>query len=226
MEKYFKQTIGKAVNESVPKRLIDLTPAQVEKLRTVASVILAVAAVATVASVAVVAPNALKLINTAKWVHKTFRKSSLSKRSAQKKALIKSFYYLKSHGYISLNKNKKGMGILISDKGRQKLASMQFKVLQTKKDKAWDGCWWFVLADIPTEDYKYQADQFRKKVKELNFFPLQRTVWVYPFDPRDEIGYISSHYGIDRFVTTLKASEVDSDDLRKLKSHFIASKII
>ena len=41
-----------------------------------------------------------------------------------------------------------------------------------------DGQWRLALADIPSNPYRPNADQFREKVKRMGLYPLQRTVWV------------------------------------------------
>lgn len=224
MKKYSKLGVSKAVKKGLPKGFLEFDANQAEKLKSVSAVILAIAGTAALATVAVVAPNALRLINSAKWAHKTY-KDSLTKRHDQKEIIRKSFYYLKSRGYIEIREKGNDSEIVVTEKGKQRLAKLDFFMLSVPKQK-WDKNWWFVLADIPTEDYKSRANAFREKLKAMGFYPLQRTVWVYPYDPREQILLIAGHYTVDRFVTTLKASVVENDDNKKLTDFFRSRNLI
>jgi DNA-binding transcriptional regulator PaaX len=97
---------------------------------------------------------------------------------------------------------------------------MSFDHLSITRPKVWNRHWWVVLADIPSKDFRVQADMFRKKLKNMEFYPLQRTVWIHPFDPRDEIDFVSVHYGIERFVTVLEATTLHADDRERLEKYF------
>jgi hypothetical protein len=218
MQRYQKIQIAKNLHKALPKRKLELDDSQIQTLRNVGEVILAIAAVAGIVTVATVAPNALQLINKLPWAKKTYR-NLLSKNRDQKKAIARAFYYIKQKSYVNLVAKGSDVQIKITSKGRKKIKLMNFNSLTVPKAK-WDGKWWFVLADIPTKEYKHSADLLREKFKAMHFYPLQRTVWVYPSDPRDEVDFISSYYGIERFVTVLQASVVDFDDEKKLKSYF------
>ncbi len=224
MQRYQKFGVAKNLHEVLPKGVLNFTDEQISKLRNVGEVLLALSAFAGIATVALVAPNALQLINKLPWARRTY-KNLLSKNREQQKAIARGFYYIKQNSYAELIEEKGQVKIKITAKGRKKIKAMNFNFLSVPKTQ-WDGKWWFVLADIPTKECRYAADLFRNKLKQMNFFPLQRTVWVYPNDPRDEIDFISSLYKIYGFVTVLQAAVVDSDDEKKLKTRFKNLKLI
>lgn len=60
----------------------------------------------------------------------------------------------------------------------------------------------------------------------MKFYPLQRTLWLYPYDPRLEIEFLIQHYGIERFVTVMEVNRLDRDDERVLKAYFENAGII
>jgi hypothetical protein len=224
MQNYQKIHVVRDLNKLVPKSSLELDDAQIQKLRNVGEVLLALTAVAGMLTVAAVAPNALQLIDKLPWARKTYR-SLLSKNRDQEKAVARAFYYIKQNSYVKLITKGENVQIKITSKGRKKIKAMNFTSLAVPKSK-WDGKWWFVLADIPTKEFKNSADLFREKLKAMHFYSLQRTVWVYPFDPRDEVDFVSAYFGIERFVTVLQASLVDPDDQKKLKNYFKLFKII
>ncbi len=181
-------------------------------------VLLGIGAVLGIASIAVIAPNALKLVNQAKWVRRTYR-SLASKKRDQKNKIVNTFYYLKRNGYVELIPNGNDYLMKITRKGQEKLSEINIRTLTIGHTNKWEGSWWVIIADIPTE-MRSQAHSFRKKIKELGLYTLQRSVWVYPFDPRDEISFIAGLNGLERYITSFKATELENEDEEKLKHFF------
>ena len=224
MSKNLKLNLSKTVKKSLPQRRFNLSTKDLEKLTSIAEVILGLGAVAGIALVTVVAPNALQLINHAPWARKTY-KSWATKPNDQRQKITRSFHYLKSRNLIELIPQGDNFLMKITEKGREKLKEMSLKTLKLHRAKRWDKNWWLVIADIPT-DLKSQADIFRKKIKNLGMFTLQKSVWVYPYDVRDEIAFISKYYNLDSYVTTIEAKTLETQDLARLKNHFKKGKVL
>lgn len=215
MHAYQKQTLTKALEKNLPQKAFRLDEGQIQQLKSAGQIVLALAAAAGVVAVAAVAPNALKLFKTVPALRRGLRKTN---RPAAR--IAQTFYYLKRRGYINLLPKDGEILMELTQKGRKRILEMSFENLSIAKEKAWDGKWWFVLADIPTKDYRSQADALRRKIRQLGLYPLQRTVWVYPFDPADEIAFVSGRLLIDRFVTILRADKIEEDDEKVLVAHF------
>jgi|SRR3989344_1908375 len=218
MIQYIKPRIARSIKLGTPKKHFELTEKQIERLKTVSQVVLAVAAVAGFVFVATVAPNVFQLLDKVSWGKRTYRSRDTKSKDRQKR-IIKSFYYLKRSGYIELVPEGNDFRMKITQKGRKKIQKMQFADLRIKTGKSWDKHWWIVIADIP-QDLRHQADNFREKLKAMKFYPLQRTVWCYPFDPLDEIDFISAYFNVDRFVTVMEVSRVDPNDEKLLLGYF------
>ncbi|MBI4049474.1 MAG: hypothetical protein HY395_01495 [Candidatus Doudnabacteria bacterium] len=77
-----------------------------------------------------------------------------------------------------------------------------------------------MLADIPSKPYRKHADFFREKLKSLGFYPLQRTVWIHPFDPRDQVEFVAAFYSLEKFVTTMEVSRLEAEDEKVIFNHF------
>jgi len=210
--------ISQAIKQTLPKDIISLTPSQIGRLKNIGEVILGLVGVAGIVSLAAIAPNALQLIDKAAWVRKTY-KNRLSKRKEQNRKLSQTFYYLKSNGYIQMEPAKDGFIVKITAKGREKTLQLNFQSMGLPKTKQWDKKWWVILSDIPT-DLRSQSDLFRKKIKSLGMMTLQRSVWIYPFDPRDEIAFVAKYYGLENYVTYIKAETLDQEDERAAKHFF------
>ena len=108
----------------------------------------------------------------------------------------------------------------LTEKAQRFMGKIGFRTIQIKKPKLWDKKWWLVAADIPTKEYRLGADQFRKKLKSMNFYFFQKSLWIYPFDPRKEIKFIAVTYGIEKFITVMEINHLDMEDESKAKQFF------
>ena len=196
--------------------LIELSAEQKEQLKTAAGAALAIIAAAGVLTIAVVAPNLFQAIDK---IYRISKRKKLSFQQKQKK-VEQTFYYLKRQGLIQIRPESKGLVARLTQKGKDKVKALNVNTLQVPKPKAWDGKWWLVAADIPTKDYRWAADLFRNKIKAMQFYPLQRTFWLYPYNPAQEIEFLTQHFGIARFVTVMEINRMDSDDEQKLKKFY------
>jgi len=198
------------------KPLFELSHEQREAIQTAAGVALAIIAVVGVVTVTAVAPNIFQAV----W---KIRRLGRGKKYTFKEKQLKTaqtFYYLKRRGLIEITSETKGLVARLTKKGRGKMEELNLQTLRVKTSKKWDGKWWVVAADIPTHDYRWAADLFRKKVKQIGFYPLQKTLWFYPYNPIKEIEYVANYFGIGQFVTAMEVSRIDKDDERKLKKFF------
>ncbi len=219
MQTYSKNSIQGIIKDGSPKQLFQLTDAEVKTISNVAQVILAVSVVAGAVTLSAIAPNIFQILNKVSWKRKTYSTFN-NKTKDQQRKIAKSFYYLKQQGYLELKKSGKDFLVNVTQKGQAKIEKIKFGSLVVPKTKKWDGHWWLVLADVPSDPYRSYADVFRQKIKSLGFYPLQRTVWLYPYDPRAQIGLISAQYNIDRFVTVMEVVSLDPQDLKVLTKFF------
>ena len=203
----------------MPKRRFELTEKQIEGLRTVGEVLLAVSIIAGTIALTVLAPNIFQVLDKMPWAKRTYRNRDTKSKDQQKK-IAKSFYYIKQKGYVRLIPEGDDFKVKITRQGRKRMEKMRFNNLQIKKLNKWDSHWWLIIADVPSKDFRRQEDYFREKLKEMKFYPLQRTVWMFPFDPRDEIDFVSAYYHIDRFVTVMEVIRMDPEDEKNARAYF------
>ncbi|MFN7088663.1 MAG: hypothetical protein ACK4NX_02515, partial [Candidatus Paceibacteria bacterium] len=58
----------------------------------------------------------------------------------------------------------------------------------------------------------------RLKLKELGFYPLQKSVFVYPFQCEEEIDFLCSVFDVRRYVLLLEVSNFEGSE--KLAYYF------
>lgn len=220
MKTYSKPELVSIIKEATHKPKLELTPNQINRLKTATDILLSIIGTAGLVMVSVVAPNALQAFNSA------FKRQGhrFPFKDRQKK-LARSFYYLKDRGYIKLKPKNKDFEIQLTDKAKNKIRKLKFDTLEIKKPLIWDRKFWQVAADIPVE-HKKAAGRLRTKLKQIGFYSLQRTLWFYPYDPRREIELLIQEYRIDRFVTIMKIAKLDYVDDKILRDHFIEAGII
>ncbi len=89
--------------------------------------------------------------------------------------------------------------IVLTEKGR--LRAMQFSIddLKIKPPARWDKKWRIVMFDVP-EKNRQARDALRGKLRELGFYELQKSVFVFPYECRDEIDFVIEIFDVRRHV--------------------------
>src|SRR3989344_2669360 len=62
--------------------------------------------------------------------------------------------------------------------------------------KKWDGLWRVVMYDIPSSQRR-ASDAFRKKLRSLGLYQLQRSVWISPYECLAELEFLCAVFEID-----------------------------
>jgi len=126
----------------------------------------------------------------------------------------RTIYNLKNKRLVNFYEN----GVIeITEKGKKKVLQFDIEEMKINIPPKWDGYWRIVIFDIP-EKFKKARNALSKKIKDLGMFPLQKSVFVYPFECRDEINFISEFFRVGKFTQYIVAKEIDSENF--LKQHF------
>lgn len=126
--------------------------------------------------------------------------------------------------YMKSNQLLKGdyeHGLQITEKGRKRLEQADFAHLRVKSRDRWDRQWRLVIYDIP-ETHKQGRNALTSKLNELGFYQLQRSTWLHPFPCRQVIAAISAHYKIDSYISYIKTSHIDNQEVivKKFKKKY------
>ncbi len=113
-----------------------------------------------------------------------------------RKRIYDTFYRLRKQGLIKISNNSSQLHIELTNEGKKKAGYFQINDLSIKKPKIWDRKWRIVIFDI-AELKKLHRDAFRGKIKELGFRPLQKSVWIHPFDCKAEIELLREFFGLN-----------------------------
>ena len=148
--------------------------------------------------IAKILPKALKEIN-----RKTFRR------------ILKEF---KHERLVDFRDEKDGtVSIVISELGEKLALRYQPEQMTIKRPSRWDKKWRLVIFDIP-ERFKNAREALRKKLKELGFVELQKSVWALPYPCENEIKFLAEFFEVSRHVRLLTVEKISMD--ADLKLHF------
>ncbi len=107
----------------------------------------------------------------------------------------------------------------ITKLGKKELLRYNIDELEIKKSKVWDDKWRMVIFDIP-EKFKNGRDALSKKLKEMGFYRLQKSVFVYPYECENEIDFIREFFDVKKFVILLRISTMGEYYDLILKKYF------
>lgn len=143
-------------------------------------------------------------------------KANKSFRRYPKPRIADTFARLKREGLVETVRRNGQIYIKLTDKGEKKAGFYQINSLKIKKPKKWDDKWRIVIFDI-SELKRSHREAFRGKLKELGFKSLQKSVWVHPFQCKDEIALLRDFFGLEKNdIRIIVAEEIEnSADLKK-----------
>jgi DNA-binding transcriptional regulator PaaX len=107
----------------------------------------------------------------------------------------------------------------ITKLGRRELLKYNMDDLKITIPKTWDGEWRMVIFDVP-EKFGAGRRALSKKLKELGFYRLQKSVFVYPYECENEIDFIREFFNIRKFVISLRMPTMGEYHDLILKRHF------
>ena len=139
-------------------------------------------------------------------------------KKSEKKKVYNAFYRLRQEGCISFDLRGKQFYITLTEKGRKKAGRFQIDSLEVKKPSRWDKKWRLVIFDIPNS-HGIKRSVFRGKLKELGFYQLQKSVWIHPYNCRDEIELLREFFGLSRKEIRLIVAN-DIEDSTSIKEVF------
>ncbi|MBI2622975.1 MAG: CRISPR-associated endonuclease Cas2 [Candidatus Liptonbacteria bacterium] len=120
---------------------------------------------------------------------------------------IRSLYESK---LVTRRRNKDGtLTMELSDAGKRRALTFNLATMKIARPPKWDGQWRIVLFDVP-EEGKSIRDAFRAHLKRLGFYELQKSVFVHPFECRDEIDFIIELHDLRPHVRFIVAHSIDN----------------
>jgi len=119
----------------------------------------------------------------------------------ERQALKNAIFDLYRSKMIEQKENNDGsLTIVLTENGKRKALTYQIDEMKIKKAQKWDKKWRIVLFDIPEK---------KKKIREA--IRHQKSVFVQPYDCKNEIEYIIEFYNIRKYVRFIIADSLDNE---------------
>ena len=109
------------------------------------------------------------------------------------------------------------MFVVLTEKGKRYALRYNPEKMILNKPPRWDGKRRIVMFDIP-EKKRAAREAFRKYLVELGFYQLQRSVWVWPHDCKNEIKFLVELFEVRQYTQYAVVEEILHD--APLKLHF------
>lgn len=120
-----------------------------------------------------------------------------SLKKLKRKKSTNLFNYLKKRGLLEIKREGHDICIALTQEGRKRAGKYQIDDLEIGIPKKWDKKWRVVIFDIPNNS-RLIRDVFRRKLKEFGFYPLQQSIWVYPYPCTNEINFLREFFGLNK----------------------------
>ena len=135
----------------------------------------------------------------------------LIKQYSERKYLRQSMKRLIDKGFLK-QKEKKW---IVTKEGRRfflkKFPEEDGKTIKNSTRRRWDGKWRLVSFDVPG-GYSAKRDQIRSFLKEFDFLPLQKSVWVSPNSSDDEFWKLLVKNNLDRYCKIMIVDILEGDE--------------
>ena len=113
-------------------------------------------------------------------------------------------------GYVTFEGSGTQQRARLTKKGEAFAAQMHIGAVVPKKVMRWDGKWRVVIFDVP-EKRRSVRGRVRNLLKLFNFYCLQDSVWVYPYDCEDLIALLKVDLRLGNAVRYVIADSIEND---------------
>lgn len=100
--------------------------------------------------------------------------------------------------------------ITLTEKGKKRALTYSLEEMEIPRPKIWDGRWRLVLFDIP-ETKRQSREALQKKLRNLGFYCLQKSVYLFPYPCGDEVTFVVNFFDLNHYVHTVEAVSLTND---------------
>lgn len=146
---------------------------------------------------------------------RVIKKTAKEWRKINQRSLRESIRKLYKSKIISCRENNDGtVELVLTEAGRKKVIIYNLDKIEIKKPSRWDKLWRVVIFDIPESERKGRV-ALAAKLKEIGFYPLQKSVFIHPYECKDEIDFVAEIFNLVPYVRFLRVRDIDVElDLR------------
>ena len=141
------------------------------------------------------------------------RKYKVNIQGVSSRDISKCFWRLRQKNIIEFKEDDNGnIRIILTEAGKKQVLFYNLDNLEIKKPKRWDGSWHIVAFDIP-EKQKAARNALGDKMRELGLLPFQKSLWIFPYNCKNEVDFISDVLDVGKYVHYIVTKQITNDEL-------------
>ena len=134
--------------------------------------------------------------------------------SGERRKIMRALEKMKKRKLVRIY-DKDGLDVVeITESGKKKVLSYNLENIKINRPKKWDGYWRVIIFDIPEKNKKARR-ALSFKLNDMEFFPLQKSVFVCPFECDKEIDFVAEFFGVRKYIKRILAKEIENEDVLK-----------
>ena len=145
-----------------------------------------------------------------------FQKLAKEWEDIERRALYNAIRSLYKNKIIDMKENRDDtVTITLTASGKKKALTYDIENIKIPAMMRWDKKWRIILFDIP-EKYKKARHALAKVLKDIGCYQFQKSVFVHPFECRNEIDFVIEFFSMRPYVRFITADNIDNElDLKK-----------
>ncbi len=122
---------------------------------------------------------------------------------------------------VDYREHKDGsVSVVLNREGQKIVLCYKLDEMKIPKPSRWDRKWRVILFDIP-EKQKRLRDALRMQLQRLGLKEFQKSVFVHPYECRNEIDFVIELYNARPYVRFVEAAHIDNELHLKKKFQLI-----
>lgn len=135
------------------------------------------------------------------------------KLSIEEKKIRRAINNLEKNEIISLERIGENIYVKAINNNKPLIIKHSIKALLDfkKKQKIWDGKWFLVFFDVP-EIQRNKRDYLRRFLKEIGFYPYQKSVYLFPYECEKEVSLIKKIVEGAKYMKYIIAEKIEDEE--------------
>lgn len=140
------------------------------------------------------------------------KKYQISLKGVKQKDITTILWRFRQKKLLDIVEDGDKLRITLTETGRKKILSYNLENLDIHKPKCWDSKWRIVAFDIP-ETKKAARNALGQKLRDLGLLPFQKSLWIHPYECKDEIDFIAEVFEVGKYVHYIVTDNMTNDSL-------------
>jgi hypothetical protein len=101
--------------------------------------------------------------------------------------------------------------VYLTKLGKRKVLKYSQNTIKIDKPDRWDGKWRLVMYDVPSSRREL-SELLRQALRNLGFYKMQESVYVYPYPCFDQIEFLREYYALGDIVQYMLVDKIENDE--------------